>query len=469
MFFPLVEILDRGEVGVRISEKEFDLNLNNTINRLIKEHDIKYLPEEIVSTDDTLANNVFEAGFALAAEMGLYNLNTKRQIKLDENELRQVLKRLPDVVIGGEGKDKVFITSREVESDKLPTIFGGFAGQPFTEAMYPRVHQAGAQVPINDVLSIGHMVSAEGRWIKTGSPYEILGAIKEVRLNRQLLAAAGRPGMPVDTGPNTPITAIGVIAGFSEEWGQRASDFWLIPILNEMKTDYDRLARVVYCIQMGCNIIVLQDPIVGGMGGGPEGIALLGVAERILGAAIYQATTNIWHPLSFKYRGGATTPRYVMWVQSIAGQALAKNTKLISDGNLFTQARPGTDMQLHEVSANTISMVVSGLNVGPGVSGSTEPDMGSPLEMKLMGEVAYAAYKLKRKDANDLVKTLLRKYEEKLDKPPEGRRFQECYDPETLKPRTDWLNIYLKIKGELEDLGLDFRYAERKEDQKSIN
>lgn len=466
MLFPLMDILDASETGPRITEKEFDLAMSRTISRLVKEHDIKYNREEIVPTDDTLAKDVFEAGFTLATEMGLYNLSTKRQIKFDENELKCVLKRLPDMVIGGEGKDKVFLYPRKVEDDRLPIIWGGCAGQPFTEEIYPRVHQACAQEPINDILSIGHMVSAEGRWIKTGSPYEVLGGIKEAWLNRQLLAAAGRPGMPVDTGPNTPITAIGVLAGFSKEWGMRPSDFWLIPILNEMKTDYDRLARVTYCVQMGCNIIVLQDPIIGGMGRGPEGVALLGVAERILGAAVYQATTNIWHPLSFKYRGGATTPPYVMWAQNAAGQALARYTRLISDGNIFTQARPGTDMQLYEVAANATGMVVSGLHAGPGVSGSVEPDMGTALEVKLMGEVAYAAVKLNRKGANDIVKAIVQKYEDKLDNPPPGKHFQECYDLKTLQPHPEWLEIYLRVKKELEDIGLDFTYALNREEKR---
>ncbi|MEM3041514.1 MAG: monomethylamine:corrinoid methyltransferase, partial [Nitrososphaerota archaeon] len=93
------------------------------------------------------------------------------------------------------------------------------------------------------------------------------------------------------------------------------------------------------------------------------------------------------------------------------------------------------------------------------------PDMGSPLEMKLMGEVAYAAYRLKRENANDLVKTLLKKYEDRLDKPPEGKKFQEVYNVETLKPRPEWLQIYLKMKSELENLGLDFKYAFRREEQ----
>ena len=463
MLFPLLEILDRAETGPRMTEKEFDIKLFRTIQRLVKEHDIKYNPEEIVPTDDTLAKDVFEAGFQLAAEMGFYNISSKRQILLDESELKYVLRRLPDVVVGGEDKDQVFIYPRKIEDRRLPIVWAGCAGQPFTEEMYARVHQGCAQLPIADVLSIGHLISVEGRWIKPGSPYEVLGSIKEVQLNRQLLTAAGRPGMPVDTGPNTPITAIGVIAGFSKEFGQRPSDFWLIPVLNEMKTDYDRLARVVYCMQMGCNIIVLQDPIIGGIGGGPEGIALLGVSERILGAAIYQATTNIWHPLSMKYRGGATTPPYVMWAQNAAGQALAKYTRLISDGNVFTVAKAGTDMELWEIAANTLGMVVSGLHAGPGIGGAVEPDYETPLGPKLMGEVAYAAVKFNRKDANELVKTIMKKYVDKLDNPPPSKKFQECYDPTTLQPRKEWLDTYLEVRKELEDMGLDFSYAFERE------
>ena len=152
-----------------------------------------------------------------------------------------------------------------------------------------------------------------------------------------------------------------------------------------------------------------------------------------------------------------------MWAQNAAGQALAKYTRLISDGNVFTVAKAGTDMELWEIAANTLGMVVSGLHAGPGIGGAVEPDYETPLGPKLMGEVAYAAVKFNRKDANELVKTIMKKYVDRLDNPPPSKKFQECYDPATLQPRKEWLETYLKVKRELEDMGLDFSYAFERE------
>jgi methylamine--corrinoid protein Co-methyltransferase len=56
------------------------------------------------------------------------------------------------------------------------------------------------------------------------------------------------------------------------------------------------------------------------------------------------------------------------------------------------------------------------------------------------------------------VKTLLSRYEEKLNNPPLGKKYQECYNAETGKPSEEYLGLYSRIKTELEDLGLKFKY-----------
>ena len=64
---------------------------------------------------------------------------------------------------------------------------------------------------------------------------------------------------------------------------------------------------------------------------------------------------------------------------------------------------------------------------------------------------------MKRKDANEIVKALIQKYEEKLPPsgtPPIGKTFSECTDLKTLKPTKEWQAIYHKVKNELVELGL---------------
>jgi len=80
------------------------------------------------------------------------------------------------------------------------------------------------------------------------------------------------------------------------------------------------------------------------------------------------------------------------------------------------------------------------------------------MEPRFAAEVVYAAAGIERSFANELVKTLLSRYEERLKDPPTGLTYQECWDARTGKPREDYLRLYSRTKTKLEDLGLEFRY-----------
>ena len=63
-----------------------------------------------------------------------------------------------------------------------------------------------------------------------------------------------------------------------------------------------------------------------------------------------------------------------------------------------------------------------------------------------------------RKQANEISKLLTPKFEDKLWDPPVGKRFQDCYDMKTLEPTKEWLDIYLRVKRELIDMGVPLAY-----------
>ncbi|MFW9779884.1 MAG: monomethylamine:corrinoid methyltransferase, partial [Candidatus Heimdallarchaeota archaeon] len=70
-------------------------------------------------------------------------------------------------------------------------------------------------------------------------------------------------------------------------------------------------------------------------------------------------------------------------------------------------------------------------------------------------EVGHAATGMKRDNANELVNTILAKYENSLSNAPLGKTFQECYDLKTIQPSNEHTAIYSQVKRELVDLGLD--------------
>ncbi|MBA7629853.1 hypothetical protein ES703_37360 [subsurface metagenome] len=65
---------------------------------------------------------------------------------------------------------------------------------------------------------------------------------------------------------------------------------------------------------------------------------------------------------------------------------------------------------------------------------------------------------MRRAEANEIVNTLLPKYENNLDNPPKGKKYQECYDIKTLEPSREFTELYGGIKKELASYGLKFKY-----------
>jgi methylamine--corrinoid protein Co-methyltransferase len=84
-------------------------------------------------------------------------------------------------------------------------------------------------------------------------------------------------------------------------------------------------------------------------------------------------------------------------------------------------------------------------------------DNYSPMEMRFDCEVAHAAAGVTRRDGNEIVKALLARYEPHLENAPEGKRFQDCFNLDTLEPTPEHYDVYSKAKDEMRALGLVLR------------
>jgi methylamine--corrinoid protein Co-methyltransferase len=154
------------------------------------------------------------------------------------------------------------------------------------------------------------------------------------------------------------------------------------------------------------------------------------------------------------------TDRPTTWANSIACQAIAANSKMVIGTGAITAAGPGTEMMYYEIASNAIATVPSGsCSVGGPRRYKVKRLLGSGLENRFVGEVSYSAASLKRPDANEIVKKLLAKYEDKITKDggPWGYTFDEIYDLRTLTPRKEHVETYNRVKKELEDIGLEFK------------
>ena len=81
-------------------------------------------------------------------------------------------------------------------------------------------------------------------------------------------------------------------------------------------------------------------------------------------------------------------------------------------------------------------------------------DRITPLETEFTVKVFKAASGMTRKQANEIAKALLPRYEDRLGTPPLGQTIQECYDIETMTPNDDYVELIRQVEQELISLGV---------------
>ncbi|UCH70968.1 MAG: monomethylamine:corrinoid methyltransferase, partial [Candidatus Bathyarchaeota archaeon] len=432
-----LDAVNRAITGKPCSERDYDLRIFATkLRELIKEYDIKYDPESSVISDDSLADDVFRAAIDLYREVGVYCKDTERIIRFDESEIKEGLKNAPSQASFGEGKDTKIMVPRKPEDKTPPWCFIGAGGAPVTsEEVLLSLVQSYGSIPLADSITTPALTSVDGTRIRTSSPLEIYGAIRNAVLAREALRRAGRPGLPIMNALATAESAPSLIAALHPQYGLRPSDGYLLAALAELKVDFDRLNKACALLNLGGRIVGEAGPVFGGYCGGPEGTAITSAAYHILGVLVYQATCNLVFPIHLKHR--CSTAPGLSWVISTYGQAISRNTHLLSLNLTYTAAGPCTEMVLHEIAARVITAVISGLSIeAVGVAKAIHEDYLTPIEPRFAAEVAHAtaASGIKREDANEIVKHLESLYKDKLSDPPSGTRYQECFDMKTGKP-----------------------------------
>jgi hypothetical protein len=454
-----MDVLREVHSGPMISEKDFDLKIfAPKLQEALRACDVKYDPENPVPDDDGLADDVWEAAKVFYSDVGTYCLDTERRVKFDDNDLYLTLKTAPSEFFFGEGKERRTLTQRKPEDKAPPWCWLGAVGAAVSsEANLLSLVRGYAEIPVISSLTSPALTTVDGMRIVAGSPVEVYGAIRAVGLARQALTRAGKPGLPIMNCISTASSAIATIAASQPQFGLRPSDGWLCGTIAEMKVDYGVLSKGAYLLSWGANVGSESGPVLGGYAGGPEGTALVNTACNIMGTVIQKASYELLFPIH--YRFGCTTERKVLWGISLSSQAISRNSKLPLFVAGIVASGPMTEMVLYETAASVITAVASGAHIeGEGVCKNTHPDHFTPMEPGFAAEVAYAASGITRSFANELVRTLLSKYEVKLSDPPLGMKYKECYDVETVKPSEEYLRLYSRIKKELEDLGLQFKY-----------
>lgn len=452
------EVLDRAETGPICLEKDFELKvLVPKLKEVIKQHGIKFDPENLVPTDNSLADDLWKAALDLYLEVGTLCTSTHRRMLFDESEIREAMRNFPGKYVVGYGKDSKEMSHRGIEDPKRP--FCLFSPDiTCDEELFTPMSMAYLQEPLADGVCAPILEEVEGRSIKAGSPYETKGAIAHAMMFREAARRVGRPGIFLQ-GVGTAQSDAAQIAASSPMWGERLTDGRFVASISELKVDYSLLNKMVHFHQYGSFVGALTGPMLGGYCGGPEGTAVVGMAYHIQGLMVNQAHYLNYFPFHIKHMHNTTGE--LLWGISLVYQGLARNTPLISLSNGFAAAGPCTEMVLYEAAAHGLASAVSGANLWEmAVARNKYKNRATPMEAKMACEVGCgaAASGIKRADVNELIKKIVSKYEHRISEAPLGKTFQECYDVKKAMPTKEYAELYGAVKQELLDLGVPFAY-----------
>ncbi len=451
------EVLEKTINGPPMAKKEFEFKFVPRLTReKLKEHGLEKVfdPNNPINTDLSLAKDFYKAGFELAVEIGLYCPDTERRVVFTEEEIKERVESAPTSCTIGYGQDQVTIKSRRPEDGQIPVAEGSSLGMAISEKYFIPLCMAIAQYRVIDIILAPTLDNISGHEIRARTPFETIMGMYEARMVKEALARVGRPGMPLHGVEGAP-TEYGHFGGFLPGGFEPERTIGIALLPEPVILPYGILHRVVTSLLTGSPLEAGHMLNIGGPFGSPEGAVIGAVAAQLLQNAATFPTVVESTILDARYF--SNTSREALWASSISMQARTLGNRIMNLGITSQVSGPVTDMLLYETATITIADSVSGtaIEIGTRPTGCRYRDYGSGLENKFFAEVLKSAAKhLKLADANEIVKALLPKYENKLRNPPIGKPFPEATDLRTLKPSREWLEIYERVWRELEDLGL---------------
>ncbi|MFC1955152.1 monomethylamine:corrinoid methyltransferase [Chloroflexota bacterium] len=459
----IVEMLERAHKGPVCPVKEWNIKVIPTnVAKKLKEYGLNgtYDAENPINTDDELADRFFKAGFELAVETGVLCQDTERVINVTADELRSAIKDAPSQLFVGKGVDEVLLKSRRPE-DPYPAKGSAPTAVVVDEQLFTKYVEAMVQSREIDLLEGPTLTTVYGRKALSRTPFESLVGWYEAMLSKEALNRAGRSGM-CKIGILSSPTEYGHLTGFGTAGGlDPEKDLSLVLSPGELTNSYEVYHKVIQSNACGGRVIINYGTMIGGYPGPIEGTVLCYIANALLTFAvnpvIHAAGVEV---TDLRYLGGCG--REGVWVHSAALQALSRNSHHLIWSMMSQVGGPGTDHLLYEDAVIYLMYSVSG---GSGSfttrsTGVKYPEYLTPLECKFSCEMLHKSAGMTREKANEIVKVLIPKYENNLRTPPKGKSFRELYNLDTLKPNKEYLDLYLKIKKELIDLGvpLDSNY-----------
>jgi len=433
-----------------LSEKDFNMMVSKKLMEVVKSHGIKYDRDMLVPSDDGLADDVFKAAMDFSYEVGTYCMDTERMMEFAEEEVKDAVKNAPRQALFGEGKEAKTFIPRKPESKDIPWCHVGAGIVVSSEEIQSRLIEGLATIPNVDSISPVPLDAIDNVPVK-GSHLQFYNSLSFMATTKKVLTKVGKPGMPLITLVSACSSPLATMASTAPQFGMARSNGWVVPRYPELKIGNDELCKIAYLLSWGANIGTEFAPMIGGYAGGPEGAAVSAVANCIQGILLKSNYEITWMA---NIIDRVSTTRDSLWASSISCQAISGKIGFPHIQLTYQAAGPATKMLFYEVANSIMHAVPSGQSAYPNPAYAVERDYITPLEMTLSVETSHAGAGMKRTDANQIAKEILKKYEANIKNAPKGKKYQECYDIRTGRIGEEYLEVYNSVKKELRDLGV---------------
>ncbi len=259
------EICRRAQSGPTMSAETFDLDVvYANARKVCEKYKIVYDPQNPIPSDDDLADRVFGAALDFVVDVGAYCPDTNSVIKFTRDEALEAVANARGRCIMGKGKDRYVWTPRKPDSDTVPWYHVGTGIVNTDEHISSNLVKAYAGIKQANSMSVPALETIDGQPVISGTPTEILGSIRGIKIARDALRHAGRPGLAIGNCISTAGTAMATVAASGPQFGLRQSDGWLIGWRSEMKISMETLNKATYLANWGANLGNEGAPLVGG-------------------------------------------------------------------------------------------------------------------------------------------------------------------------------------------------------------
>ncbi|HHW40641.1 MAG TPA: monomethylamine:corrinoid methyltransferase [Syntrophomonadaceae bacterium] len=448
----VLKTLEKARTGERCTVKEWDYEIvPKTLNEILKKYNLEKTCDinKPVNEDMELADRFYQAGLEAALRLGFLCVDTETIVKVKEEELLRSLQQVPSSFTIGEGSEQVTVKARRPSDGQPPVYFGPLSIQ-MNEEYY---------VPVAQGILMSRLVDGqEGPSLDTvmdcpllaNSPYESFAGIYEARLRKEAQWRAGRVGIGNAIVASSS-TEYGFLAGFALYKPPQ-----IVLCLNpaSMKINYVNLHKTIVAHEYGHYVRTESPTMIGGYTGGPEGSALASIATDLLQYHFHG--THLAGSPTYDLRYAGNCGRHALWAQTIASQAISRNTNILMNKTINQVSGPCTEMFFLETIAGFVAAGVSGLEftISPRSGGGRHKNHLTPFEAWYSSAVFKGSAGLSAEKANEILNEVLPKYEKELRNPPKGKSFPECFNVKTLQPTEEYLKMYLRMREYAISLGI---------------